>query len=330
MNAPPPGTDALPHAPIAASTSGTSATQSPPQSAEAAQPVANAPQWFDVFRAAEFLIRRAGGMMADSVFPNTCSACHLWIRGRDRLLCEDCRAELDRGDEVPYCPHCARSASPLSIFDRGCTNCLTERHWNVTAIARVGPYEGTLRSLVLRMKYHGDRRATLAVAERLAHVLALQDWIGEIDALVPVPMHPLRRWQRPVDHALELAVATSAVLRRRHVLGREIEVRQSVVRRVRYAQSQARAGSITARLANIRDAFAATGKHSPSGSCVCIVDNVITSGATLYEMSRILRKAGAKTIYAATLGRAQLPGDARTGEDAMIETQRLIDAADHP
>lgn len=271
-------------------------------------------------------IREGWRAVVDAVFPNDCAACGHWTPCEAGLLCDTCRAEMVDLARLPYCHRCARTVSPLSQYHDGCTVCRTERHWNVRAIARVGDYDGPLRDLVLAMKYGGSHRATLALAELLAARLTEMPWIREIDALVPVPMHSLRRLQRPVDHAYELAAATSEAFSRRTVCETRltIPVRRAVVRRVRYEQSQARATSMTKRIEQIRDAFAPGKRQNPNGWRVCIIDNVITSGATLHEVSSVLRKAGTKTIYAAVIGRASLIGDGAPDLDAIRATMSML------
>ncbi|MFN0134639.1 MAG: ComF family protein [Phycisphaerae bacterium] len=280
----------------------------------------------DAISTALHAAREGWRAMVDTVFPNECAACRRWIAGEAGLLCGSCKSDIASGVELPYCRRCARTISPLSKHDDGCPHCRSEGHWNVRDIARIGEYGGPLRDLVLAMKYAGNRRATLALGSLLAERLAEKSWIGEIDAFVPVPMHQLRRWQRPIDHALELATATSHALARLQRVGsrRVVPVRRAVVRRVRYEQSQARATSMTKRIEQIRDAFAPGKRQNPTGWCACIIDNVITSGATLHEVSRILRLAGAKAIYAAVIGRAELLGELPTHTEAIRATSEML------
>lgn len=192
---------------------------------------------------------------------------------------------------------------PSAIGTRGCARCKHEAFWNVSGVARVGAYEPALRSLVTGLKYGGRERNAEFVADLMAGVIGQRGWIDALDALVPVPMHWLRRWQRPCDHAALLTAA----------LGRRMGVPVwRVVRRVKHTPSQTRVTSRAQRFANVKGCFAAragAGRRL-AGRCVCIVDNLLATGATVHEMSKVLRKAGARLIYAAVISRTVLAGDA--------------------
>ncbi len=246
-------------------------------------------------------IRQLAFEALDFALPTCCAACRAPIAGRDAALCFACRDDLERPD-ADYCGRCGRTVHPDSRFDRGCGRCHREAHWNVAGIVRAGAYgRETLRRLVLRAKYSRDERAGALLAERLAVALQLAPWRSEIDMLVPVPMHWLRRCQRPCDHARELA----------RILGRRVgrPARSAVVRRRVYSPSQTHATSFGKRFENVRDCFAASRARAVAGATVCIVDNLLVSGATVHEVSRVLRRAGAARVYCAVAARDMPPGD---------------------
>jgi ComF family protein len=196
--------------------------------------------------------------------------------------------------------------SPFSIHEKGCARCRTERFWNVTAVARVGEYrEESLRRLLVGLKFTGGERQADYLGELLTDALGKKEWLGEIEALVPVPMHRLRRWQRPCDHAQVLAEAVSRRLR--------IPVRRAAVRRVKYSISQTRTASQAERFRNVKGCFGPTRRPKIAGKTVCIIDNLLVTGATIHEVSKVLRKAGAKRIFAAVVARSTLPGDPQPG-----------------
>jgi len=192
--------------------------------------------------------------------------------------------------------------SPFAIHEKGCARCRTERFWNVAGVARIGEYrEESLRRLLVGLKFTGRERQADYLGELLADALGKRKWIGEVEALVPVPMHRLRRWQRPCDHAQMLAEAVSRRL--------GVPVRKAAVRRVKYSISQTRTVSQAARFRNVKGCFGPTHRPKIAGKTVCIIDNLLVTGATIHEVSKVLRKAGAKRIYAAVVARASLPGD---------------------
>jgi ComF family protein len=250
------------------------------------------------------------GSLVDALLPQTCVGCDRWIAGGDLPACPECRAALETTRALPYCPRCARTMSPFSIHENRCARCRTERFWNVAGVARVGEYrEESLRRLLVGLKFTGGERQAEYLGELLAGALGKQRWIAEVEALVPVPMHRLRRWQRPCDHARLLAEAVSRRLR--------IPVRKATVRRVKYSISQMRTLSQAERFRNVKGCFGPTRWPRIAGKTVCIIDNLLVTGATIREVSKVLRKAGAKRIYAAVVARASPPGDPQPPPEAL-------------
>lgn len=248
----------------------------------------------------------------DCLVPQTCLTCGTWIAGGMDLLCPACRAEFILAAQAPYCQRCGRTMSPLSIYDEGCARCVHEPWWNVRRIVRVGEYAGSMRAAALAMKYGGHARVSQYVGDQVVAALSRESWCDEIDALVPVPMHALRRWQRPLEHARALADAMAGRInraRRRRDADDAPPLPRlrvlSAVRRQRYAPSQSDHHSTTAKFKNVRGCFQAVGEGAVDGLTVCIVDNLLVSGATLTEVSKALRRAGAKRIYAAVFARAR-------------------------
>ncbi len=242
------------------------------------------------------------GSLVDALLPQTCVGCDRWIARDDSPACPECRAALEATRALPYCPRCARTMSPFAIHEKGCARCRTERFWNVAALARVGEYrEESLRRLLVGLKFTGSERQADYLGQLLADAFRKQKWLDEIEALVPVPMHRLRRWQRPCDHARLLAEAVSRRLR--------IPVRRAAVRRVKYSISQTRTVSQAERFRNVKNCFGPARRPKITGKTVCIIDNLLVTGATIHEVSKVLRRAGAKRVYAAVVARSSLPGD---------------------
>jgi ComF family protein len=253
------------------------------------------------------VVRRIGhllGGVTDALVPQTCVTCGAWISAGSGLACSRCRAEIAEIMRASYCPYCGRTMPPPAIHDDGCARCMHERFWNVAGIARIGAYEPLLRRLITRLKYGGRERNAELAADLLAAAIERQGWPGELRFIVPVPMHWLRRWQRPCDHAALLAAALSQRL--------NVPMLRAV-RRTKHTPSQTHAPSRAVRFKNVRGCFAARPRLGVRlrGRSVCIVDNLLVTGATLHEVSKSLRRAGAGRIYAAVIARSGLAGDAQ-------------------
>jgi ComF family protein len=141
-------------------------------------------------------------------------------------------------------------------------------------------YEFPCDRLVQALKY----RARLALAEFFARNLASRP-LPEIDLVVPMPLHPKRLAERGFNQALEIARGVA-----RH-LGRPIEPRCAL--RVKNTLPQARL-PFDERAKNVRGAFLC--KLDLSGASIAVVDDVMTTGATLNELARALKRAGATRV----------------------------------
>jgi ComF family protein len=151
-------------------------------------------------------------------------------------------------------------------------------------------YEGPLRQLIHLFKY--GRIATLSspLGQRLAGALPRDQ---RFDAIVPMPMHWRRRWQRGFNQA--------------DLLAREIGWRSCVpvvnaVRRVRATAPQAGLSNAKRRK-NVAAAFAPVKPGSLSGKRVLLVDDVMTTGSTASACATVLKKAGASHVAVLTLAR---------------------------
>lgn len=296
----------------------------------------------------------------DLLFPNCCAACgHTFSANFFRVaLCPGCATKIQDLSARPYCSRCGRSSPITAIHENNCAACRREHHWNLRKIVRVGDYRDPLRSLILGLKYAGQQRNAVVLGELLAGALRSCAWFSGIDAILPVPMHWKRRLQRPCDHAMLLA--------------REVRRRLDVpmiraVRRVRYAPSQTDLVR-SQRFENVAGCFAprwsALRMHarrrrqlegggsdgwitrmaerwilplSVSGKRVCIIDNLMTTGATIQEVAKATRRAGASAVYAAILACADPQQDglvihSRDGQQqgAEIEAPAMKIAATDP
>lgn len=258
-------------------------------------------------------VRTAAARIDDVLTPAACAVCGRWIRGENPTTCGDCRAALHAIMHMPYCPGCGRAAHPLSLHNGRCKHCTKLRLPHIAAVARVGAYEPALRRLVLGLKYHGRERAARILGRLLAEELRQTPWIGQIDALVPVPMHWLRRVQRPCHHTRALA----------HYLTKQIKLPAiEPVRRCRHTISQVSIQSRETRLDNVRGCFTLRRRARVQGRTLCIIDNLLATGATVCEVARVLRQAGAKRVYAAVVSRTVLAGEPQPSVDPMAAAPR--------
>ena len=239
---------------------------------------------------------------------------------RDLLVppgCLICRA--DTGSAVPgpegesqrpagICPACwagfpglpeARCAVCGRPFQTGlegawvCANCLISPPAFDQATAG-GLFSGSLRLAIHAFKYERVFGLARPLAGFMAERLALPFYPPEADLILPVPLHRRRLRQRGFNQALLLARALYAPWRSR--------LHPDLLRRIRWTEPQI---NLTGddRRRNVRRAFAVPRPEKVEGRRVLLVDDVFTTGATVNECARVLKRAGAESVHVLTLAR---------------------------
>lgn len=220
--------------------------------------------------------RRIAAAAATLLYPPTCVLCGAaGAYGLD--LCVGCRSDLPR--ITPCCPRCAQ---PLPE-PRLCGACL-RRPPPFTVCRSPFRYEDPLPALVGGAKFRGRFNLIRLLGTLLAEALAACD-DPRPDAIVPVPLHPRRLRERGYNQSLELA----RVIARRLDIG----VDAGCCERVRATPPQM-ALTEKERMRNVRGAFAA--QAQAAGRHVAILDDVVTTGGTVGELSRALKAAGCSRV----------------------------------
>ena len=158
----------------------------------------------------------------------------------------------------------------------------------------LGNYAGLLRELVVKLKNQRDDHLAVRLGRLLADKVASQPFFESVDLVVPVPTHWSRRLMRGFCAAEILAesVAERAGVRSARRL----------VRIVRRTEKQGKL-SIAKRRKNMVGVFELAAKADVAGKVVLLVDDVMTSGATVSELAKCLKKAKAKAVYVAVVSR---------------------------
>lgn len=247
------------------------------------------------FNRATAALQRGGKFILDVALPPLCPSCREPLGG-GAGLCAACWSKLSPIEK----PYCARLGIPF-IYDPGPGILSMEAMAHPPAYDRARAavrYDEVARSLVLAFKYAD--RLDLAPMMGAWMARAGRELLAEADALVPVPLHWRRLWARRFNQAAALAGAISEI--------GTVPVLHDVLKRVRATPQQVGL-SKTERADNVQGAFRVPVGQKPAvkGRRVVLIDDVLTSGATVDTCARSLLRAGAAHVDVLVFARVVAP-----------------------
>ncbi len=202
------------------------------------------------------------------LYPPKCPFCEKLLQKEDRLICDDCRRNL---------PYAGAAGKQSGRFFTLCVSPLL--------------YRDKAREAILRFKFASRSGSAAAFASLMAERVS-RDLAGKYDLITWVPVSFLRLRRRGFSQSRLLAEETA------RLLGEETA---ALLRKRRYRQPQSHLTGEAARIANVSGAFAAIHPARFQGKRILLIDDVVTTGATLSECARVLLTAGAADVVCATL-----------------------------
>ena len=222
------------------------------------------------------------------IFPPTCPFC--FAGGEPGIdLCRDCLAELPMLQDI--CCSCAEHLPNKALPGAICGNCLAAPPFFDRTFAAF-PYASPVDDLIRRLKF----RRHLYCARILGRLLAMRAMRASVplpDCFIPIPLHRQRLQRRGFNQSVEIVRALSRCL--------HVPFDHRCLRRVGTRAPQT-ALPADRRRRNPAGTFALTG--TPQMRFVAIVDDVMTTGATVNEASRVLREAGIERVEVWVVARA--------------------------
>jgi ComF family protein len=223
--------------------------------------------------------------VVDFVYPGRCVACGEACTGGE-ILCHRCDTALDNLAAAAACHRCG---SPVVSQGAPCPWCRGNGVHPFRKILRLGRFDEPLRQVILAMKYRRRWPLAQSIADRMLTNPAVRQLLDDAEVLVPVPLH----WARQIGRGYNQADCLAKALARRS--GLKIA---RPVRRIRFTPSQTAIFSRTVREENVRGAFAAKLRRSVRGRHVVVVDDVLTTAATLQGVGRILDEMAPASLSA--------------------------------
>lgn len=242
-------------------------------------------------------LRQAARRLFDAVLPPRCLGCGDLVPDPARL-CAPCWSALSF-ITAPFCTHCGDPFELPVAGLRRCGACIGRPPAYDQARAAL-LYDDRSKRLILGLK-HGDRTDTVPLLARWL-AAAGHDLLAEADVIAPVPLYRWRLWRRRFNQSALLAAALGQIAAKPVIL--------DLLQRVRATPSQ---GPLNARQRrrNVAGAFALGPGMAArvAGRRVLLVDDVLTTGATVEACCRPLRHAGAVWIGVVTVARVVRPVD---------------------
>ncbi len=230
--------------------------------------------------------------LLDLLYPPRCQACGELRRDP---VCADCLAVIER-ITPPFCEVCGEPFDPLAHSAPRCADCRGKRR-SFSAARSAAYYTGPLVEAIRRFKY--DCQLVLWRPLGSIMVEALTNSVGAaldpdtIDVVCPVPLHPSRLRERGFNQSELLGEVVASSINRPIT---------SLLERTRPTLPQVDLPA-QSRAANVRDAFGPRLQEIISGQRVLLIDDLFTTGATMSECARTLRRADATDVRVLTLAR---------------------------
>lgn len=226
-------------------------------------------------------INRAFNNFLDLLYPVSCLGCGKNLTSNEEVLCVQCRINL------PVTDLTITSSSSVTLQFMG------RIPFDFVYSYVIFSKKGIVQRLVHQIKYKGQKEAGTVLGRWFGY--ELKEKCGEVtlsDLLISVPLHPVRRRQRGFNQSEYIADGLAEAL--------QMPVNYEALKRIRFEASQTRKGKVSRR-ENVSDVFTVTNAEAIRGKRVILVDDVLTTGATLEACAHQLLKAGCQSVGVLTL-----------------------------
>ncbi|MDD3627036.1 MAG: ComF family protein [bacterium] len=230
------------------------------------------------------------------LFNRYCACCGKGLSFSEQTVCSLCLDSIETFEEIITCSKCGK---PVRDYTPSADNYIcgicSRKRFHYSELYVFGPYKGKLKDLLITYKFRNRSDLSEIFAELLMLDERFLDFISDGELFIPVPLS---------DKRLNFRGYNQVYLILKHLKFRlhGLKIEERVIKRVRETEFQKNL-KITARRANIRGAFHVTSEETVKGKNIVLFDDIYTTGATAGEISRILKRAGARKIKVAVIAR---------------------------
>jgi ComF family protein len=217
--------------------------------------------------------------LIDFFFPNFCILCNQKIHRTMYSICERCVSQFERSNLTDL--------NEFYYHNFSTSNLITHYYAKYEFIK-----DGKFQIAVHNLKYNRKSRIGLQLGIELGEELQNRNWFNEIDVIIPVPIHTIKKLSRGYNQSDLIARGISIITKK--------NIDTKSLKRIRNTPTQTHL-HLQERIENVKDAFKVVRQRKIKDKVILIVDDVCTTGSTVNEVARTLLNSGAKKVNLATL-----------------------------
>ncbi|MFH0838647.1 MAG: ComF family protein [Candidatus Omnitrophota bacterium] len=227
------------------------------------------------------------------LYPATCIGCDEKLETHDKVpVCKMCFEKI-KWNTPPYCSKCGKSMSKNRTYKPTCSDCLrTDVYF--TRVWSCCIYEDIIKDAIIKFKYLQGRYLEPFFEAIFARFIKMNTDRNLIDIIMPVPLFKSKLRDRGFNQSEILATIIHKLLHKPLLL--------TILQKIRPTKPQQELSRL-ARLSNVKDTFGVSGSANIKNKNILLVDDVFTTGATINECARVLKRAQCQDIYALTVAR---------------------------
>lgn len=215
----------------------------------------------------------------DFFIPRYCPSCKMKLKLDENCICDDCLASIEKTDSSRLKSEYQRKFASTEIISGFISLFVFEK-------------DKALQQFIHSIKYNKRFLNAKYLGKLIGKNLKEQIQSWNVDIIAPVPLHSLRKVDRGFNQSKYIANGIGKEL--------EINVKSNLVKRIRYTETQTNL-TLKEREENISKAFRAKHKRIIEDKTFLLVDDIITTGATIRECGKVLLDEGALRVYACSV-----------------------------